>query len=113
MSKQSFIKANPATIQKFTNAIQRAQLWVASKSVDEITEAVLPYFKDIDVAIVKNVVKRYKDQSSFATDGIVDEAEWNNLLDVMTSAGELKEKVAWSKLVNNSFAEKAKANVKK
>ena len=113
MSKQSFIKANPGTIQKFTNAIQRAQLWVAAKSVDEITEAVLPYFKDIDVAIVKNVVKRYKDQGSFATDGIVDEQEWNNLLDVMTSAGELKEKVAWNKLVNNTFAEKAKSNVKK
>ncbi len=45
---------------------------------------------------MKNVVKRYKDQGSFATDGIVDEAEWNNLLDVMTSAGELKEKVAWT-----------------
>ncbi|MGG1514987.1 ABC transporter substrate-binding protein [Paenibacillus oryzisoli] len=112
MAKQSFMKANPGTIQKFTNAIQKAQLWVAAKSVDEITEAVKPYFQDIDVAIIKNVVKRYKDQGSFATDGIVDEAEWNNLLDVMTSAGELKEKVAWSKLVDNSYAEKAKANVK-
>ena len=95
MAKQSFMKANAGTVQKFTNAIQRAQLWVAAKSVDEITNAVLPYFKDIDVEIVKSVVKRYKDQGSFATDGIVDEQEWNNLLDVMTSAGELKEKVAW------------------
>ncbi|NOU76762.1 ABC transporter substrate-binding protein [Paenibacillus sp. LMG 31458] len=112
MTKQSFIKSNASTVQKFTNAVQRAQLWVAAKSVDEITNAVLPYFKDIDVEIVKSVVKRYKDQGSFATDGIVDEQEWNNLLDVMTSAGELKEKVAWKKLVNNTFAEKAKSNVK-
>ncbi|GFZ90288.1 ABC transporter substrate-binding protein [Paenibacillus marchantiophytorum] len=112
MTKQSFLKSNAATTQKFTNAIQRAQLWVASKSVDEITTAVLPYFKDIDVGIVKNVVKRYKDQGSFATDGIVDEQEWNNLLDVMASAGELKERVAWKTLVNNSFAEKARTTVK-
>ncbi|WNR42305.1 ABC transporter substrate-binding protein [Paenibacillus roseipurpureus] len=112
MAKQSYMKANAGTIQKFTNAIQRAQKWVAAKSVDEITDAVLPYFKDIDVSIVKNVVKRYKEQGSYATDGIVDEAEWNNLLDVMSSAGELKERVAWSKLVNNSYAEKAKASVK-
>jgi NitT/TauT family transport system substrate-binding protein len=112
MTKQSFIKANAGTVQKFTNAVQRAQLWVAAKSVDEITTAVLPYFKDIDVEIVKSVIKRYKDQGSYAADGIVDEQEWNNLLDVMTSAGELKEKVAWKKLVNNTFAEKAKTSVK-
>jgi NitT/TauT family transport system substrate-binding protein len=112
MTKQSFIKANAGTVQKFTNAVQRAQLWVAAKSVDEITTAVLPYFKDIDVEIVKSVIKRYKDQGSYAADGIVDEQEWNNLLDVMTSAGELKEKVAWKKLVNNTFAEKSKTSVK-
>ncbi|TXK85103.1 ABC transporter substrate-binding protein [Paenibacillus sp. N3.4] len=112
MTKQSFINKNPATVQKFTNAVQRAQNWVAAKSTDEITTAVLPFFKDIDVEIVKNVVKRYKDQGSFASDAIIDEQEWNNLLDVMTSAGELKEKVAWKKLVNNSYAEKAKSNVK-
>ncbi|OPH47183.1 hypothetical protein BC351_11810 [Paenibacillus ferrarius] len=112
MTKQSFLKANAETTQKFTNAIQRAQLWVAAKSVDEITTAVLPFFKDIDAGIVKSVVQRYKDQGSFATDGIVDEQEWNNLLDVMTSAGELKEKVAWKTLVNNTFAEKAKTTVK-
>ncbi|MBD0380452.1 ABC transporter substrate-binding protein [Paenibacillus sedimenti] len=112
MTKQSFIDKNPVTVQKFTNAVQRAQNWVQAKSVDEIAAAVLPYFKDTDIEIVKNVIKRYKDQGSYATDPIVDEQEWNNLLDVMTSAGELKARVEWKKLVNNSFAEKAKSNVK-
>ncbi|NEW06426.1 ABC transporter substrate-binding protein [Paenibacillus sp. SYP-B3998] len=112
MTKMSFLDKNPGTTQKFTNAVQRAQNWVNAKSVDDITTAVLPFFKDIDVEIVKSVIKRYKDQGSYATDPIVDEQEWNNLLDVMTSAGELKEKVAWRKLVNNSFAEKAKSTIK-
>jgi NitT/TauT family transport system substrate-binding protein len=112
MTKKSFMDKNPATTQKFTNAVQRAQNWVNAKSVDEIANAVQPYFKDTDLDIVKKVIKRYKDQGSYATDPIVDEKEWNNLLDVMTSAGELKEKVAWNKLVNNSFAEKAKSTIK-
>jgi NitT/TauT family transport system substrate-binding protein len=62
--------------------------------------------------IVKMVVKRYKDQQSFATDPIVDENEWNNLLDVMSAAGELKQKVSHGALVDNKFAEKAIKTVK-
>lgn len=112
MSKKSFIDKNPGAIQKFTNVVQRAQNWVNAKSVDEIAQAVLPFFKDTDPEIVKSVIKRYKDQDSYASDPIVDEKEWNNLLDVMTTAGELKQRVEWSKLVDNTFAEKAKNSVK-
>jgi len=83
-----------------------------AKSINEIADAVLPYFKDTDPEIVRSVVKRYKDQNTYSADPIIDEAEWNNLQDVMTQAGELKAKADWSKLVDNSFAEKAKVNAK-
>jgi len=112
MSKKSYIDRNPDTVQKFTNAIQRAQLWVSENSVETIATAVQPYFTDTDEAIIESVVKRYKEQGSYAADPIVDEAEWNNLLDVMTQAGELQQPVGWSALVDNSFAEKALAHVK-
>ncbi|MFS0838105.1 ABC transporter substrate-binding protein [Paenibacillus sp. 1P03SA] len=112
MAKQSFIKKNPNAVQKFTNAVQRAQNWMQTKSVNEIAAAVLPYFEDTDPEIVKSVVKRYKEQNTYAGDPVIDEAEWNNLQDVMLQAGELKTKADWSKLVDNSFAEKAKGNVK-
>ncbi|MNC72941.1 hypothetical protein D3C75_1240670 [compost metagenome] len=52
-------------------------------------------------------MKRYKEQGSFATDPVIDEAEWKNLQDVMEAAGELKTRVPLTDLVNNSFAEKA------
>ncbi|WP_438445736.1 ABC transporter substrate-binding protein [Gorillibacterium sp. sgz5001074] len=112
MAKKSFIGKNAGTIQRFTNAIQKAQKWVEGKSVAEIKDAVLPYFKDVDPAVVEGVVKRYKEQGSFATDPVIDETEWNNLQDVMQSAGELKTRVDHKKLVDNSFAEKAKSSVK-
>lgn len=112
MTKKSFIDKNPGTVQKFTNALQKAQNWVQQASVDEITEAIAPYFTDTDKEVIKGVVKRYKEQGSFATDGIVDEQEWNNLQDVMEAAGELKSRVDHKTLVNNSFAEKAKEAAK-
>ncbi|WP_442604014.1 ABC transporter substrate-binding protein [Paenibacillus sp. KN14-4R] len=112
MTKKSFMTKNPNTVQKFTNAIQKAQNWVRDHSVDEISSKIASFFANTDMDVVKNVVKRYKEQSSFATDGIIDQAEWNNLLDVMNAAGELKSRVEWKNVVDNSFAEKAKSNVK-
>lgn len=112
MSKQSYIKKHNDTVQKFTNALQKAQNWVQQHSPEEIADAIIPYFKDADKNIIISSVKRYKDQGTYAADPIVDDAEWNNLLDVMTQAGELKEKVPAKAIVDNSFAEKAKSSVK-
>ncbi|WP_028548530.1 ABC transporter substrate-binding protein [Paenibacillus sp. UNC451MF] len=112
MAKKSFIDKNTNTIQKFTNAVQKAQNWVQTASVDEITDTITSFFQDTDKQIIKGVVKRYKDQGSFATDGIIDEQEWNNLQDVMEAAGELKQRADYKTLVNNQFAEKAKQTVK-
>lgn len=113
MTKKSYIAKNQETIQKFTNAVYKAQKWVAEKSVDEIANAVMPFFDNTDKEIVKAVVKRYKDQGSFATDPIVDEKEWNNLQDVMQAAGELKQRADYKALVDNSFAQKAMGNASK
>ncbi|MFC4101073.1 ABC transporter substrate-binding protein [Paenibacillus xanthanilyticus] len=107
MTKSSFIKKNKDTVQKFANAVYKAQQWVDSHSPEEIADVVLPFFKDTDRDIAISVIDRYKSQGSYATDPIVDEAEWNNLLDVMTSAGELQAKPAHEDLVDNSFAENA------
>lgn len=108
MTKKSFIKDNPNTVQKFTNAIQKAQAWVQSSSTEEIADAIMPYFTNVDRDIVLSVINRYKSQGSFATDPIIDEQEWNNLQDVIESAGELKQRVDHVTLVDNSFAEKAR-----
>jgi len=107
MAKQSFIKQNKELIQKFTNAVHRAQIWVQTASLDEVTDAVLPYFEDTDREIVKRVIERYRNQGSYAEDPIIDEAEWNNLLDIMEEAGELPARVDHAAIVDNSFAEAA------
>lgn len=112
MARESFIKDNKDKIQRFTNAIQKAQNWVQTHSVEEIADAIQPYFDQVDREIILKVLDRYKSQDSWATDGIVDIDEYQNLLDVMESAGELKEAVPYEKIIDTSFAEKAKKEVK-
>lgn len=112
MAKRSFLDKHADEAQKFTNAIHRAQKWVAEKSVDDIVAAITEFFPSVDKDILASSVNRYKEQDSFAADPIIDEAEWNNLQDVMEAAGELKARSDYTKLVDNRFAEKAKATVK-
>ncbi|CAM3424972.1 ABC transporter substrate-binding protein [Marinicrinis lubricantis] len=107
MTKQSMIEDDPEVVQKFTNAVYKAQQWIQEHEVEEITELVMPYFEDADQDTVTAVIQRYKEQGSFATDPTIDEEEWNNLQDIMEEAGELPERVEHGTLVNNSFAEEA------
>ncbi|MDR6717664.1 ABC transporter substrate-binding protein [Paenibacillus sp. 2003] len=107
MTKQSYLNDNKDIVQKFTNGLHKAQAWVDSHSAEEIAEVISPFFKDIDSAILISSVNRYKEQGSYATDPIIEEEEWNNLLDVMSAAGELKERVDLNAIVDNAYAEEA------
>ncbi|MEH7118095.1 ABC transporter substrate-binding protein [Neobacillus vireti] len=106
MAKQSYIKENKATVEKFTRAIYKAQQWVNTHSSEEVAKAVMTYFPDTDLDIMTTVVERYKSQGSFATDPILDEEEWNNLQNIMKEAGELPKEVDHKTLVNTEFAKK-------
>lgn len=107
MAKQSNIDKHKEAIQKFTNAIYKAQKWVATHTPRETADAIAPFFPNIDPAIMESSVKRYLEQGSFASDPILKEEAWNNLQTIMESAGELKERADYAKLVNTSFAKTA------
>ncbi|MGG4206082.1 ABC transporter substrate-binding protein [Paenibacillus jamilae] len=107
MAKQSYLNTNSEAAQKFTNAVYRAQQWIATHSPEQIAEAITPYFKDTDLAVLTSSIKRYKEQSTYALNPMIEEKEWKNLQDVMTSAGELKSPVVLDKLVHPSFAQQA------
>ncbi|MFC3039378.1 ABC transporter substrate-binding protein [Virgibacillus xinjiangensis] len=107
MTKQSFMDQNEETVQKFTNAVYRAQQWVQEHSAEEIAEVIHPYFEDTEIDMLTASIDRYKQQGSFATDPILDEKEWGNLKDIMNEAGELPADVPYDELVNTEFAEEA------
>ena len=107
MTKQSYMKKHKDMIQKFTNAIYKAQVWVGAHTPEETAEVIAPYFKDTDMDILISSVKRYLEQGTYAKTPALQEDAWNNLLDVMDSAGELKQRVEIGSVVNNEFAESA------
>jgi NitT/TauT family transport system substrate-binding protein len=108
MSKSSYMKRHPDAVQKFTNAVQKAQNFVDQSSPEEVATVIAPFFDNVENDILVAVVKRYKEAEVWAKDPIIDEDEWNSLIAVMKEAGELKGNAPYSKLVNTDYATKAK-----
>ncbi|CEG35039.1 ABC transporter substrate-binding protein [Peribacillus simplex] len=105
MAKESYLKEDKETVEKFTRALKKAQDWVQENDAAEIAEVIQPYFEDTNLETMETVINRYKEQGSFATDPILDEEEWNNLQNIMGEAGELPTRISHEELVNTDFAE--------
>ncbi|KQU24766.1 hypothetical protein ASG65_17500 [Bacillus sp. Leaf13] len=107
MAKESYLKEDKETVEKFTRALKKAQDWVQENDAAEIAKVIQPFFEDTNLDTMETVITRYKEQGSFATDPILDEEEWNNLQDIMDEADELPSRISHDELVNTDFAEKA------
>jgi len=49
MARKSYLANNPEVVQKFNNAIYKAQLWVDSRTSKEIAQAIAPFFPETDL----------------------------------------------------------------
>ena len=104
---QSYIDGHGDVIQKFTNAIARGQRWVQEHSDLEVAQAIAGQFPDTDVQVLERVSARYRSIGAWNETPVMEESALNRLMDVMEEAGELDARVAFSSLVDNSFAWKA------
>lgn len=107
MALGSYMDKNPETVQKFTNAIYKGQIWVDTHNPEEIAKVIAPYFEGTDLNLLTTIVKRYKDQGTWKTEPLLDEAALVLLQDVLVSAGQLDNRVEYKDLVTTTFAEKA------
>ena len=106
-SKKSYIEENSETIQKFTNAIYKAQKWVEEHTMKEVAEAIVEFFPDTDIATLEAALQSYKNIDAWKTDPVMKEESYNLLQTVMEEAGELTKKAPFDKVINNSYAQKA------
>lgn len=105
-AKKSYIENNPEIIEKFTRAVYKGQKWVQEHSAEEIAQAVQDYFPSTDLTILAKSIQRYKEIDAWNSTPILTEDSFNRLQDVMEEAGELKQRVPYELVVNNSFGEK-------
>ncbi len=107
-AKKSYIDKNSDLIQRFTNAVYKGQQWVATHTDAEVAQAVAEFFPDTSLELLTASVASYRAIDAWNTDPVMSEDSFNRLQTVMTEAGELTKTADYSKVVNNTFANKAK-----
>ena len=91
-------------IQEFTNAIYKGQKWVKDHTAKEIAEAIQSFFPDTDLDLLATAIQSYKDIEAWNETPVLKEESFNKLQDVISEAGELKQKAPYDKIVNNNYA---------
>ena len=106
-AKKSYIADNPDVIQKFTDAVYRAQLWIREHTPREVAEAIAPSFPDTDTDILTTVVERYLSIDAWCKTPVMNEESFMRLQKIISASGELEKTVPFEAVVDNSFAKKS------
>lgn len=109
-AKASYLDEHPEVIQKFTDALQRGMDYVNSHTPEEIAQVIRPQFVETDLDTITAIVRRYAEQDTWNDTLIFEKASFELLQDILESAGELKKRAPYDKLVNTDFAEAAPKN---
>jgi NitT/TauT family transport system substrate-binding protein len=107
MARKSFIRENPEVVQKFTNAIYRGQLWVASHQPHEVAEAIASFFPGTDMELLTRVVERYMEQDTWCVTPYMQYAPFVYMQNIIKTAGELDKTIEPSVLITHDFARRA------
>lgn len=105
--KQSYLKAHPDVVQKFTNAIQKGMDYVNSHSAEEIAKTIQPQFKETDLESLTTIVGRYKDQDTWKKDTVFEKESFELLENILEEAGQLKERAPYEDLVTTEYSKAA------
>lgn len=113
-STKSYIEKNPETIQKFTNAIYKAQKWIDKHTEEEVAKSIISFFPGANEDIIINVIKNYKKINAFATTPTLKEDNLNKLMDIIQSYDKelIPERPSFNKIVNTKFSEKSVETIK-
>lgn len=103
MATKNYIKEYPEVIEKFTLAIARAQEWTSTHTAKEIAEVISPYFKDVDLDLLTQIVKRYRSQDTWKESPHLAEDQFDRLKDILEQGNQLKTDFNFQELINHDF----------
>lgn len=106
---QTTLKENSDFVKRFLRAVYRAQIWIQTASDEEVAMAMEPFFPDASLDSLKIVANSYRETDSWKQDPVMQEADYNRLLDIIQEAGELSARPDFQTLVDNRIAEQVVA----
>lgn len=96
---KNYISENNDTIQAFTNALYKAQLWVLATEPVEVAKVIMPHFTSNTLEELTVAMTKYKEINAWSTNPYFSKLALDNLMKIMIEAKELDPNV----LINNPY----------
>ena len=100
------IKNNTKKLEKYLDCIYRATQYLLSHDNASIAELLLPYFEGSDKDTIASALGNYRANDSWVIYPSMTEDSFNRMQDIMQNAGELSDRIEFSKVIDNSIADK-------
>jgi len=107
-----YIATNPEAIQKFTNAIYKAQLWLLYHSAKEAAAVAEPSFPSLNRTVLQKSIARYLKLKIWNDNLIVYRDAYVRFCTAAREAGEIGTPAAYETVVQNCFARQALQTVR-
>ncbi|MFB5083420.1 ABC transporter substrate-binding protein [Symbiobacterium thermophilum] len=114
LATDKFIAEHPDVIQRYTNAIYRAQKYIFEADPKVVAQEVAQFFEGTDVEILASSIQRYRDEGGWVHTPVMKPEDYEKLQDLMIAGGVLEpdQRAPFDAIATNRFAEEAVRQVK-
>lgn len=111
LAPEDYLKTHPDVVQRFTNAIYKALLWLQQHETVEIYQLFAQYHQSEDEAVIKKEIEKYKALHIWPQSPVISPESYAHFLGLFLDAREIPAPVPYTQAVENSFAQKAVQNI--
>jgi NitT/TauT family transport system substrate-binding protein len=110
MATERYIKAQPAAIQSWTNAVAKALKWTESAQTAEVVKVLVEFFPGVDPGLLGAAVERYRGIKIWKSSPLIEPQPMGRFQDILVQGGVLEnaKRVKFEHLVATEFAKKAR-----
>ena len=105
---KKFAEENPETVQKYVNALSKADEWFADHSDEEVADAIAPYFEGMDRESLITKIGILRD--SVTKTGYIGEEPEKAVQDFCINCGVIKEQIPYEDVVDMTFVDAYQSN---
>lgn len=104
MANTNYIDKNRDRLKGFLRAVMKGYNFIMTANIDDVVSALIPSFDSFTTEAIKASVLSYKRIDAWMSTPVMQEADYNRLISIITAAGTLNGNVPFNTIVDNSLA---------
>ncbi len=104
MANESYIAKNRDRLKGFLRAVMKGYEFIISADIEEVIDSLIGSFDAFTRDDIRASILSYKRIDAWMNTPVMQEADYNRLIDVITQAGTLDKSVPFESIVDNSLA---------